>query len=312
MRQGALFASSSNTSPLFAISVRYQQAVVTSLATYSWRNAAVKSDGSLWTWYLQQSTPVKVGEEYAYVAVSSYATLAIKKDSSLWTWGGNSEGILGNGTTDSNAEPKQVGIGFVKVVVKGEGTMAGDSAEALKIDGSLWIWGARSLAQPNAWGPPLAPRMIGTGFVDLAGDTSGISLGLKADGSIWTWHRNMSDDPFVPVKIAEGYVAIATSLNAVYGLKSDGSLWNWGTSAPNNAGSSPTVHCGSAAMERWVSSATDTPATVHSDRLTQILPRHGPTAHAPSSERRTEACGVQVTATWVMANSRATSTRLSK
>lgn len=233
MRQGAVYASASAASALFSISVDYQ-AVAAFVVNLDSRYAVIKSDGSLWTWNSQQHTPTKVGDDYADVALGTYATLAIKKDGSLWSWGiDNSSGILGNGTYSASTTPTQIGTDFIKVVVKGENTVGGESAEALKKDGSLWVWGARSLMQPNANGPELAPRMVSTGFVDIARGSNGGSLGLKSDGSLWTWNRNLSDQPFVPVKIADGYVAIATSYGAAYGLKADHSLWNWDRNAPN-------------------------------------------------------------------------------
>ncbi|MGW8390365.1 RCC1 domain-containing protein [Pseudoduganella sp. HUAS MS19] len=237
LRQGAVYAPAGSQSPLLSFPVDYQEAVVTFVANVSWRYVAIKSDGSLWTWNPQQPAPVKVGDDFMDVAVSTFATLAIKKDGTLWSWGVlNSEGILGSSNFVPNTEPKQIGTGFAKVVVKGEYTTGGESAEALKKDGSIWVWGARSQLQPNAYGPEATPHWISTGFSDIARGSGGSSFGLKSDGSLWTWNRNISDHPFEPVKIAEGYVAIATSYDAAYGLKSDGSLWNWGRNAPQWSG----------------------------------------------------------------------------
>ncbi|MDN2678621.1 hypothetical protein [Janthinobacterium sp. SUN033] len=234
-RQGAVSASAGAASPLHKLSVDYQ-AIAAFVTSLNWRYAALKSDGTLWGWNPLQPVPVKIGDGYADVAVSIAATLAIKKDGSLWSWGNsNDAGIQGNGTSGSNATPVQIGSDFVKVVVKGERSVAGENAEALKKDGSLWVWGARSLQQPNAIEPELTPRMIDTGYVDIARGSGGASLGLKRDGSVWTWTQNLANQPFTPVKIADGYVAIATSYDAVYGLKADHSLWNWGGNAPNQA-----------------------------------------------------------------------------
>jgi alpha-tubulin suppressor-like RCC1 family protein len=229
--QGGIYANAAATTPLQSFAVDYQ-AVAAFVANFGWRYAVIKSDGSLWSWD-SNSKAVKVGDDYADVAVSTFATLAIKRDGSLWSWGiSNAEGILGNGTTVPNTEPAQIGSGFVKVVVKGENTTGGDSAEALKTDGSLWVWGARSQQTPNTVEPALTPRMIGTGFVDIARGASGESFGIKGDGSLWTWNRNLSDTPFVPVKIADGYTTIATAYSVAYGLKADGSLWGWGRNLP--------------------------------------------------------------------------------
>lgn len=234
--QGAVYASTGATSALFGMSVDYR-AVAMFVAHMDQQYAVIKSDGSLWIWDILHPTPTSAGDDYVDVAVSGFGILAIKKDGSLWSWGvSNSLGIQGNGTTIPNTEPTQIGTGFIKVVVKGENSTSGERAEAIKKDGSLWVWGARSLMQANETGPELTPRMIATGFVDIARGTSGGSLGVKADGSLWTWSANLSDHPFEPVNIADGYSTVSTSFSAAYGLKPDNSLWNWDRNAPNQIG----------------------------------------------------------------------------
>lgn len=232
-RQGGIYANANATSPLLSVTVEYQ-AIAAFVSTLGANYAVLKSDGTLWVWNSQKTKPTKEGDDFVDVAVGTYDFLAIKKDGTLWSWGlANNSGLQGNGTTGANATPKQIGTDFLKVVVKGENTTGGESAEGLKKDGSVWVWGARSLAQPNAAGTELAPRMIATGFVDIARGSAGSSLGIKSDGSLWTWNRNLSDRPFVPVKVADGYTSIAVSYDATFGIKADHSLWNWERNSPN-------------------------------------------------------------------------------
>lgn len=241
--QGAVYADAAVAVPLLQFAVEYKPVVVSVLANVGWRYAVVKSDSSLWSWTPQQPIAVRMGDGYVDVAVSLFSTLAIKKDGSLWTWGiGNSDGIQGSGTTETSATPRQVGTDFLKVVVKGENTVGGESVEALKQDGSLWVWGARSGADPGSFEPQLSPRMIATGFVDIARGSGGESFGIKGDGSLWTWTRQFSAQAFTPVKLADGYLAVAASYDSAYGLKADRTLWNWGRMAPAAAnGSSSTA-----------------------------------------------------------------------
>jgi hypothetical protein len=74
--------------------------------------AAVKADGSLWTWgdnsygqlgdgtTVSKSTPVHIAGQWKALTAGMYHVAAIKTDGTLWTWGRNSVGMLGNGGTD--------------------------------------------------------------------------------------------------------------------------------------------------------------------------------------------------------------------
>lgn len=97
--------------------------------------AAVKIDGTLWTWGLGTSgqlgtgsttsrlTPGTVaggGTNWKDVATSSVHMVAVKTDGSIWTWGANGTGQLGDGSTTSRSSPASVvgGVGeWQKVAV---------------------------------------------------------------------------------------------------------------------------------------------------------------------------------------------------
>ena len=86
-------------------------------------SAAVKTDGTLWTWgsnnYGQlgdntstsKSSPVQVGAltTWANVSCGDTHTLAVKTDGTLWAWGANGDGQLGQGNAISRSSPVQVG-----------------------------------------------------------------------------------------------------------------------------------------------------------------------------------------------------------
>lgn len=90
--------------------------------------AAVKIDGTLWTWGLGTSgqlgtgsttsrlTPGTVaggGTNWKDVATSAVHMVAVKTDGSIWTWGANGTGQLGDGSTTSRSSPASVvgGVG---------------------------------------------------------------------------------------------------------------------------------------------------------------------------------------------------------
>ena len=85
--------------------------------------AAIKTDGTLWSWgynifgqlglgnETNQSSPVQIGALTTWSSVSSkgYRAHAIKTDGTLWSWGFGNNGRLGLGNTTYYSSPKQVG-----------------------------------------------------------------------------------------------------------------------------------------------------------------------------------------------------------
>ena len=95
------------------------------VSCFSRTPAAIKTDGTLWTWgyngfggigngsvNFTYSSPVQVGSLTNWKQVSCGGFLsaaAIKTDGTLWTWGYNNNGQLANGTTINYSSPIQVG-----------------------------------------------------------------------------------------------------------------------------------------------------------------------------------------------------------
>lgn len=85
-----------------------------------------------------QSVPLQVMKNVAAVSAGRIHTAAIKTDGSLWTWGFNRYGQIGNGDGGSIKEVKFP----VRVMDKAAAVSAADyHTVALKTDGSLWAWG---------------------------------------------------------------------------------------------------------------------------------------------------------------------------
>ena len=114
--------------------------------------AAIKNDGSLWTWgnnggklgngtYKKSAIPVKVMDDVIAVSAGESHTMAIKNDGSLWAWGQNYYGQIGDGTNGWDATrtvPVKI-MDEVSVVCVGA-----YHSLAIKTDGSLWGWGSNS------------------------------------------------------------------------------------------------------------------------------------------------------------------------
>ena len=186
--------------------------------------------------------------------------LAVCSDGSLWAWGGNASAQLGlPGTARADAPVLVEAGGWVAV------SACEESSGGLKVDGTLWHWGAG----PDP-GPTDLPRFYQTvpGQVGERDDWASVcsgrdhTLGLTQDGSLWSWgSRNLrgglgqSDLTWFPpaseaqreelraanfaatkVGIANfgrvgcrfDWAAIAAGHHRSFALKDDGTLWSWG------------------------------------------------------------------------------------
>lgn len=159
--------------------------------------AAVKQDGTLWTWgsnYYGQlgsgstkssAVPVKVLDGAASVSLGWSSSAAVKQDGTLWTWGRNYYGQLGNGTTADVYTPAQIMTEAAAV------TCDRDYYAALKTDGSLWAWGWNYNGQLGSGSREnlLKPAQILAEAAAVAGSQTSMAA-LKPDGSLWTWGDN--------------------------------------------------------------------------------------------------------------------------
>lgn len=210
-------------------------------------SAAVKSDGSLWTWGYNSSgqlcngktdgvvSPVKVLEDVASVSLGEWSTAIIKNDGSLWMCGDNNFGQLGIGNTTSISKPVKVLEDVASV------STGGFFTAALKNDGSLWIWGN------TLEGNILTPKKMMDGVVAVS--TGGWHTAvIKNDGSLWMWGFNTSgeigvinDDKIpTPVKVMDNVAAVSLGASHSAVIKKDGSLWLWGKNENGRLGNGST------------------------------------------------------------------------
>ena len=179
---------------------------------------AFKTDGTLWMWgangygqlgqnnTTQYSSPRQVGSDTTWSTdgvnklcggLGTY-TLAIKNDNTLWAWGDNEYGILGQGKTRSpgtghrHSSPVQIpGTTWEKVFCAN----SGETAFAIKTDGTLWAWGI------NGWGrlgqnsvtSYSSPVQIPGTWDQVGVNNGGDPIATKLDGTMWSWGRANSD-----------------------------------------------------------------------------------------------------------------------
>jgi alpha-tubulin suppressor-like RCC1 family protein len=92
-----------------------------------------------------RSSPVQIGTSTTWASFSTgtFHVAAIKTDGSLYTWGRNNVGQLGQGNTTNLSNPTQVGTGtdWASVLAFGNSTLA------LKTNSTLWGWGLNTSGQ---------------------------------------------------------------------------------------------------------------------------------------------------------------------
>jgi alpha-tubulin suppressor-like RCC1 family protein len=229
--------------------------------------AAIKTDGSLWTWggnasgeignfaSTTRSTPVTTfigGNTWKQVSNGGFHTAAIKTDGSLWVWGGNTElGInIGGGNKNTPVTTFAGGTNWKSVSCGYQHTAA------IKTDGSLWVWGQNGNGQLgiNAAGTRSTP------VTTFAGQNTwkqvfcghGHTIAIKTDGSLWTWGSNSNGQlgDFTTTTRSTPVTTFAGGTNWKQGsgglshtgaIKTDGTLWTWGLANEgrlgNNTGS---------------------------------------------------------------------------
>jgi alpha-tubulin suppressor-like RCC1 family protein len=128
-------------------------------------------------------------------------------------------------------------------VVANPATIAGgyEHSLAIKVDGSIWIWGTNEYGQlgDGTFEPRNVPAQLGEDM-DWIAVSAGYrhSVALKADGSLWAWGENdvgqLGDgtwtDRNVPTRVGadSDWAKVSVSWAHAHAIKVDGSLWGWG------------------------------------------------------------------------------------
>jgi alpha-tubulin suppressor-like RCC1 family protein len=230
--------------------------------------AAIKTDGTLWTWgrnaygtlgnntTTTSSTPVTTfagGTNWKQVACG-YNTAAIKTDGTLWTWGRNNFGQIGNNISGTNMLTPVTtfagGTNWKQVASNIQHTAA------IKTDGTLWAWGRNSNGQlgiNNTTSPICTPVTTFAGGTNWKQVACGRyhTAAIKTDGTLWTWGDNsrgqLGDNTTTRRSIPVTTFAGGTNWKQVSGgyhtaaIKTDGTLWTWGDNSRANTGDNTVV-----------------------------------------------------------------------
>ena len=228
--------------------------------------AAVKIDGTMWTWglnnlgqlgsgtNLSRSSPVQVGAltNWSNVGAANYHCVALKSDGSLWAWGLNNSGQLAQNDLISRSSPVQIGA-LTNWLRFAAGT--GTHTAAVKTDGTLWGWGGGLTGQIGD-GTVIrrsSPVQIGalTNWAQVAvGQESTFSV--KSDGTLWAWginDRGQLGDGTVANKSSPVQIGALANWSQVSGgrrsalsIKIDGTLWGWGANGSGQLGQNNAIY----------------------------------------------------------------------
>jgi alpha-tubulin suppressor-like RCC1 family protein len=226
-----------------------------SVSSHGYHAIALKEDGSLWAWgynsygVLGDGTtedklvPTRIGADTDWVLVSGggyYHTVALKANGTLWAWGDNEYGALGDGTTEDNLVPTQIGTDNDWAFVTANDADY-DGNLAIKTNGTLWAWGYNyygELGEGEGIDTSiLEPTQIGTD-TDWSAVSGGYyqSIGLKTDGTLWAWGDNDygglggADTTTTPTQIGtdDDWATTHGGYYHNHAFKADGSLYGWG------------------------------------------------------------------------------------
>jgi alpha-tubulin suppressor-like RCC1 family protein len=245
--------------------------VTTRLGGTNWKSvtggsshtAAIKTDGTLWTWGLNgsgqlgindttiRSTPVTTilgGTNWKSVACGSSHTAAIKTDGTLWVWGSNASGQLGINAITIRSTPVTTILGGTnwKSVACGSSHIV-----AIKTDGTLWVWGDNARAQLGINDilnrtTPVTTFLGGTNWKSVTGG-SNHTAAIKTDGTLWVWGLNtfaqlgINDiltrtTPVTTILGGTNWKSVTGGSSHTAAIKTDGTLWTWGFNGSGQLG----------------------------------------------------------------------------
>jgi alpha-tubulin suppressor-like RCC1 family protein len=185
-------------------------------------------------------TPIIVsalGNTVTQVAAGAGFGVALKADGTVWTWGLNDRGQLGDGTLSNKQVPQQVPqLPAIAQISAGIGHVL-----ALASDGTVWAWGANDKGQAGVeWSNAVASPTQVSGLNAITQVSAGneFSLTVGPNGTVLGWGDNTlaqlgsgeDHSTYWPTEARDLTKVIQVAAGAAHAvaLRDDGSVWNWG------------------------------------------------------------------------------------
>jgi alpha-tubulin suppressor-like RCC1 family protein len=189
--------------------------------------------------------PVVTLSEVKATAGSNRNGYALRTNGTVWAWGANNTMQLGNGWVSGGTSPGGSAVPVPVLGLLGIRAIAagGESAYALRGDGTVWAWGDGAWGQlGNAFITYTPKQVTGVSDVVAIAASERTAYALRADGTVWAWGANdrgqLGDGSTVqystvPVQVAglTGITAIAGGSDTGYAVRGDGTAWAWGDGA---------------------------------------------------------------------------------
>ena len=227
-----------------------------------------------------RSTPVTTfagGTNWKQVSSGNLHTAAIKTDGTLWTWGLGNSGQLGTNDTTNRSTPVTTFAGGTNWKQVSAG---GFHTSAIKTDGTLWTFGINTNGQlgTNDLTARFTPITTFAGGTNWKQVSSSIifrqTLAIKTDGTLWSWGNGYAgqlgtddtSDRLTPVTTFAGgtnWKQVSGGNTHTAAIKTDGTLWTWGSSVGVNAGLRLTPVTTFAGGTNWADTATTEPEDLY-------------------------------------------------
>ena len=226
----------------------------TSVSAGTFHIAAIKDDGTMWTWgkggsgqlghglSTNSSVPVQENTKATnWVAVSAghLHNIALNSLGDIYTFGANTYGQIGDGSSGASRVPKQLGSdkNWTSVSAGYDMTLAKSSTS------ELWATGSNTYGQlgDNTLEKKKILTKVDTNATNWLILSSGryFNIVSNSDGELWSWGRNgfgelgtgsidYETSPKQELLAATDWLDVGVGKDFSVGLKDDGTLWTWG------------------------------------------------------------------------------------